>query len=129
MKALDANVVLRLMVGDDARQQAVAQELVRQPTVIQPTVLIEAGWVLGSNYGYDRTEIVAFFETLLDHPVIHVAAGDRIRWALRQYAERGDFADLIHIATCGDVDAFATFDRGVAPAAGANSPVPVEPLA
>ncbi len=51
-----------------------------------------------------------------------------VHWAIGRSAKGADIADMIHIAASRHQAAFATFDRGVARAAGPDSPVPVETL-
>ena len=52
MKALDTNVVVRYLTGDDPAQAARARAAVDAGPVFVPvTVLLESEWVLRSRYG------------------------------------------------------------------------------
>lgn len=52
MVAVDTNVLVRLLVNDDARQARRARALFeREEIFISPTVLLESEWVLRSAYG------------------------------------------------------------------------------
>jgi len=69
--ALDTNILIRLMVRDDPRQTALAERLVEsaaergETCFVTDPVLCEIEWVLGSNYGAARLEIVAAMQELL----------------------------------------------------------------
>jgi predicted nucleic-acid-binding protein len=129
MRAIDTNVVIRLLVGDDRAQQETAQALVQSPVLVTVTVLIESAWVLRSRYGFARGAIVDLFEAFFDYPTLVVQSEAGVRWALSRYRMGGDIADLLHLAAAEPAATFATFDRGVATAAGADSPVAIETLA
>jgi predicted nucleic-acid-binding protein len=66
MTAVDANVVVRLLTADDAKQAGAAKALFRrQPVWIAKTVLLETAWVLRSLYGYQQSVIREAFVKLL----------------------------------------------------------------
>jgi predicted nucleic-acid-binding protein len=129
VKAVDANVVLRLLMADDEHQTALAERVFDEPVLLTATVLLETAWVLRSNYRLSRSEVAQMLAYLIDRPVVTVDAPAALRWALARSAERGDIADLMHLVTARAASAFVTFDAGVARAAGPDSPVPVETLA
>jgi predicted nucleic-acid-binding protein len=60
MLGIDTNVVIRLVVADDAEQTRCARKLVEQalsreePVIISLLVLLESEWVLRSRYGFGR---------------------------------------------------------------------------
>jgi predicted nucleic-acid-binding protein len=72
MLGIDTNVVVRLVVADDAEQtrrarKLVAQALGRDETVlVSLLVLLESEWVLRSRYGFDREALLAIFRALLE---------------------------------------------------------------
>ena len=59
MRAVDTNVLVRLVARDDARQVASAEAFVAQGAWISHLVLVEAVWVLSSVYECDAAGIVA----------------------------------------------------------------------
>ena len=60
MAALDTNVVVRLMVGDDAAQARAAEKLLAsEPCTVAPSVLMECEWVLRGAYALDAPTIDA----------------------------------------------------------------------
>ena len=96
MKAVDTNVLVRLLTGDDPKQSAVARELFTTEQIwIAKTVLLEANWVLHSSYDFEDDVIIASFERLIGLDNIHVedepslADGDDLRCIT-------DHRDLVH---------------------------------
>ena len=128
MRAIDTNVVVRLLERDDAGQLAVARELTFHPFLLLPTVILESIWVLQSRYRLERNEIAARLERLLGHAHARIASIDAVAWAFEAYKQGHDFADALHIALAAEADAesFASFDKNVQRIAGA--PVRLEGL-
>ena len=115
MAALDTNVVIRLIVGDDARQARAAEKLVAaEPCTIAPSVLMECEWVLRGSYGLDAPLIAGSFRDLLALPNIDALDPLLTRQALQGYEAGLDFADALHAAQRHDGARFATFDRALA---------------
>jgi predicted nucleic-acid-binding protein len=118
VKALDTNVLVRLLVADDAGQaDRAAAYIERHCTVQAPCwlnriVLCELVWVLDRAYGYGRSDIATALEKLL-RTAQFMAEDSDIAWAaLRAYREGGDFADTMIALTNqrNGCDATATFD-------------------
>ena len=71
MAALDTNVLVRLLVEDDAAQLAAARKLIRQcvsageALFVPITVALELEWVLRSSFGFDKVAVVATLSKLL----------------------------------------------------------------
>jgi len=69
---IDTNVVVRLVVSDDAAQTRRARKLVDQalsrdePVLVSLLVLLESEWVLRSRYGFDRGALLGIFRSLLE---------------------------------------------------------------
>ena len=62
MEALDANVILRYLVGDNPEQETAARALLDgltpgNPGFICREVVIEVAWVLERSYSFTRTRI------------------------------------------------------------------------
>ena len=72
MLGIDTNVVVRLVVSDDAEQtrrarKLVAQTLARDETVlVSLMVLLESECVLRSRYGFNRQALLGIFRALLE---------------------------------------------------------------
>jgi predicted nucleic-acid-binding protein len=116
--ALDTNVIVRLVVADDPAQLEVARRIFESDSLwLCKTVLLETEWVLRYSYDLDRTAIDGVFRKILGYP--HLQAEDReaALHALTLYERGFDFADALHLASCGEADRFVTFDREFAKAA------------
>jgi predicted nucleic-acid-binding protein len=115
MAALDTNVVLRLIVGDDIKQSRAAEKLVaHEPCSVAPTVLMECEWVLRASYGLDAPTIAASLRGLLALQNVDAAEPALTLKALQGYEAGLDFADALHAAQRGEGEAFATFDKRMA---------------
>lgn len=69
MVAVDTDVVVRLLTGDDPRQATRARSLFERETVLLPTtVLLETEWVLRRLYGLDVVRIVDALAALIALP-------------------------------------------------------------
>jgi predicted nucleic-acid-binding protein len=72
MLGIDTNVVVRLVISDDAEQTRRARKLVDQalsrdePVLVSLLVLLESEWVLRSRYGFDREALLSIFRALLE---------------------------------------------------------------
>ena len=112
MIALDTNVVVRLLVNDDADQAARARQLVQANSVLlATTVLLECEWVLRSAYGFTAGAISDALSKLIRLPQLTLVDATSVDAALAAYAKGIDFADALHVEASRDASAFATFDR------------------
>lgn len=125
MKALDTNILIRLITRDDAKQATVAaREAESGEILLLHTVLIEVEWVLRASYKWPRRQIHDALAALIR--VENVIADDpaMLDWALSRYAAGADFADMIHLSMAHDAKEFVTFDQRLGQAMG-DLPVPV----
>ena len=115
MIAIDTNVLVRLMVGDDPAQARRARALVEKSEVfICTSVLLEAEWVLRAAYGFAPISISAAFRAFLGLPNVALESPGTIARALDDYDSGMDFADALHIACSHAASPFYTFDRRLA---------------
>lgn len=128
MRALDTNVVIRFLRRDDERQSSVADEILASPCFVPITVLLEAAWVLVSSFKVPRKELAQVLGDFLDLSTVHTDDLSLTHWAVRQYRDGADLADMLHLIASRGVTHFATFDRKLAKRAGSNPPVAVETL-
>jgi predicted nucleic acid-binding protein len=117
--AVDTNVVVRLLTGDDPDQAARARALFEAETVWLPkTVMLEAEWVLRRLYSFGRRQVAEALTALAALPNARcedeAAIVDALRWA----AEGLDFADAVHLASARTARRFATFDADLVKRAG-----------
>ncbi|HEY0182380.1 MAG TPA: type II toxin-antitoxin system VapC family toxin [Rhodopila sp.] len=112
MIAVDTNVVIRLLVGDDAGQSEQAVELFRRETIFLATsVLLEAEWVLRRGYREQPANIAHALEGLIGLPNVTSEDEAGVRQALAWHRAGMDFADALHLAAGARATAFITFDR------------------
>ena len=113
MIAVDTNVVVRFLVGDDPVQARLAKTLFAASRVAVPhTVLLETEWVLRRRYRFAREQIATAFGDLLGMGTVSCLDDEAVRIAVDAFAQGCDFADAMHAATAGPAtSAFATFDK------------------
>ena len=80
MRAVDTNVLVRLIVRDDARQVAAAEAFLHQGAWVSTLALVEAVWVLVAVYDRSAAEITGAIEMLLENTSLvlqdeHIVAG------------------------------------------------------
>jgi predicted nucleic acid-binding protein len=118
MAALDTNVVIRLLVGDDVPQARAAERLVRsEPCTVSMAVLMECEWVLRACYSLSAATIEASFRDFLNLENISALETVLAQRVLDAYANGLDFADALHAAQCPDGQRFMTFDKNFAKSA------------
>ena len=114
------------MVADDEEQLGTVRDLLKRRTLYIPmTVLLEAHWVLRSRYGFSAKETAAALQGLARLEGIELQNSPSAEWALTRFAEGADLADMLHLASCENVDGLATFDRKLRRSAGDDLPVQV----
>jgi predicted nucleic-acid-binding protein len=112
MIAVDTNVLVRLLTGDDPRQEAAARSLFASgPIWIAKTVLLETGWVLRSLYGFQESAILDAFAKLLGLKNVQVEDESAVAAALALMADGIEIADAIHLTSRPTGAAFVSFDK------------------
>ena len=124
MHAIDTNVLVRLLVRDDARQLAAAEVFTRTGAWISHLVLMEAVWVLESVYDEPPSRIATAVEMLLDHRELVIQDGDTVRAAVVEYRKRPaiGFSDCLILETARKAGhlPLGTFDRELGKVNGAK---------
>jgi len=127
--AVDTNIIVRLVTGDDPVQLERAMSLAAvEPFYVSLTVVAETEWVLRSRYEYDRATIHAALTSLPDLVPMVFEDEVGVRWALDRYALGGELADYLHIVAARNVGRFATFEKRLAVRAGDDTPTAIETL-
>jgi len=112
MIALDTNVVIRLLVADEAVQAERARKLIAENEIlIATTVLLECEWVLRSAYKFEADAIGRALEKLIGLHQLRLTEPTVVQDALRAYRQGLDFAEALHLSGSREADCFATFDR------------------
>ena len=129
MATLDTNVLVRLLVGDDARQGAQAEALARrsaergEPLFVPLTVTLELEWVLRSRYEFTKEAILATLVKLLETRELEFQDEPSVERALFYYRSmKADFAECLHLGCAisrGRLP-FVTFGRQAAKLEGAE---------
>jgi predicted nucleic-acid-binding protein len=124
MRAVDTNVLVRLVSGDDPGQVAAAEEYVASGAWVSHVVLVECVWVLQSVYSIPHSQLVAAIEILLDHEVLVLQEPDVVAAALALFREhpKVGFSDclVLEIARKAGHVPLGTFDRALAKQPGAE---------
>jgi predicted nucleic-acid-binding protein len=123
--AVDTNVVVRFLVGDNPAEAKRAAALFARNHISVPlTVLLETEWVLRRSYRFASERISSALDDLLGIPTVSCPQREAVRIALDAFARGCDFADALHAAAATRADAFATFDRAFVRRAGPLASLP-----
>ncbi|MBI5329855.1 MAG: type II toxin-antitoxin system VapC family toxin [Betaproteobacteria bacterium] len=124
MIAVDTNVLVRLLTGDDPEQTQRAVALFSEEHILIPkTVLLETEWVLRYSYGQPSVVILAAFHKLIGLPQVTLEDGPSVMEALQRFESGMDFADALHLASGRETEAFVTFDARLKKRAGREARV------
>src|SRR5271169_4051630 len=111
MLAVDTNVIVRYLTGDDAEQFAKASALIRSEDVyVCTTVLLETEWVLRRGYRFSRERIIAALAAFAGLPHVTLEDPAVTARALDWMRSGTDFADALHLAKADGCEAFVSFD-------------------
>jgi predicted nucleic-acid-binding protein len=112
MTAVDTNVVVRLLTGDDRKQAAAARSLFAAgPIWIAKTVLLETSWVLQSVYGFEEGTVRQAFTRLLGLKNVFAEDMPSIAAALALTVHGVELADAIHLSSRPPGATYVSFDR------------------
>src|SRR5918995_5217671 len=124
MRAVDTNVLVRLITRDDQRQTAVAESFVNKGAWVSMLVLVEATWVLTAVYDLTHAEIVTAIDMLLHHHNLTLQDSDIVAAAVDQYRKRPalGFSDCLILETSRKAGhlPLGTFDRNLSKLDGAE---------
>ena len=112
MQAIDTNVLVRYLTGDEPEQAARAKAAIESGNVfVSTTVLLESEWVLRSVYGFASGEVAVALRAFSGLPGVSVENPALLSEAL-DLAEKGmDFADALHLGAAAGCETMLTFDR------------------
>jgi len=124
MRAVDTNVLVRLLAQDDAGQVAAARQWVQEGVWVSTLALAEAVWVLSVVYNRNPGEIASAVQTLLNHRDLTLQDSDVVAGALLKFRERPSvgFSDclLLELARKAGHLPLGTFDRNLSKLPGAQ---------
>jgi predicted nucleic-acid-binding protein len=101
MRAVDTNVLVRLVTRDDRKQVAAAESFVSRGAWVSTLVLAEATGVLTAVYDLSHAEIATAIDMLLHHRDLSVQESDSVAAALELYRKRPawEFSDCLILET------------------------------
>lgn len=118
MRAVDTNLLVRLLVRDDAAQVAAAEDFVAAGAWVSHLVLAETLWVLDAVHERTPAQLAAAVEMLLNHEQLAIQDPDVVTRALAVFRARPalGFSDclVLEIARKAGHVPLGTFDRGLA---------------
>lgn len=124
MRAVDTNLLVRLLVRDDDKQVAVAEAFVQHGAWVSHLVLAETVWVLDAVYDRTPLQLAKAIELLLDHKHLALQDADVVHAALAQFAARPSlgFSDclVLEIARKAGHTPLGTFDKALGKLEGAQ---------
>ena len=115
MRAVDANIVVRLVVRDDPRQTTAAENFVVKGAWVPLLALAEAVWVLGTVYELSAKEQATAIEMLIHHRDLVLQDAETAAAALSVFRAKPalGFSDclMLEIARNAGHTPLGTFDR------------------
>ncbi|HJW95396.1 MAG TPA: type II toxin-antitoxin system VapC family toxin [Thermoanaerobaculia bacterium] len=117
MRAVDTNVLVRILVRDEEKQVASADAFVAKGVWVSPVVLAETAWVLNDWYDLSHDIVAAAIEMLLNHETISVHDAEVVAAALGHYRRRPalGFSDclILEVARKAGHLPLGTFDQSL----------------
>ena len=124
MRAIDTNVLVRIIIRDDARQAEAADRFIKPGAWVSLFALAETSWVLTKVYGRSSAELAASIRMLLDDEHIALQDRDVVEAALDSFLARPSvrFSDclLLEMARKAGHLPLGTFDPGLSGLSGSE---------
>jgi len=124
MRAVDTNLLVRLIVRDDPAQVEAAEAFIAAGAWVSQLVLAETIWVLDAAHERSARQLAAAIEMLLNHQQLSIQDADVVANALEHFRTRPalGFSDclVLEIARKAGHLPLGKFDRGLAKLEGAQ---------
>jgi len=118
MRAVDTNVLVRLMTRDDAKQLNAAEGFVENGAWVSVLALAETTWVLAAVYDRSPVAIATAIEMLLNHRTLTLQDPEVVAAALSTFRKQPalGYSDclLLELARRAGHLPLGTFDRNLA---------------
>ena len=115
MRAVDTNVLVRLLTRDNRRQAAAAELFVASGAWVSHLVLAETTWVLSTVFSRSSSQIAGAIAQLLEHETLVLEDPDTVSLALTHLINKPapGFSDclILEIARRAGHSPLGTFDR------------------
>ncbi len=125
MRAIDTNVLIRLVTLDDPRQAARAEAFIARGAWVSHLVLVEATSVLSSVYAIAPKGIATAVDMLLNHQHLSIQDPDVVAAALAHFVKKPalGFSDclILEVARKAGHVPLGTFDRSLSKVDGAQA--------
>ena len=132
MRAVDTNIVVRLIVRDDARQTTAAEKFVAKGAWVPLLALAEAVGLLGTVYELSAKEQAAAIEMLIQHRDLVLQDSEICAAALRLFRAKPalGFSDclMVEVVRKAGHTPLGTFDRDLGKVEGAVALIPIQPV-
>jgi predicted nucleic-acid-binding protein len=117
MRAIDTNVLVRLIARDDAKQLKAAEQFIEKGGWVSVLALAETTWVLTSVYERTPSDIATAIEMLLNHKTISLQESEVVAAALNVFLKHPSlgYSDclLLELARRTGHLPLGTFDRNL----------------
>jgi predicted nucleic-acid-binding protein len=124
MRAVDTNVLVRLVTRDDSKQLEAAEGFVSKGAWVSLLVLAEMSWVLGAAYDLEHAAIPTAIEMLLSHDRLTLQDAEVVEMALGSYRQKPalGFSDclVLEMARKAGHLPLGTLDKGLSKLPGAE---------
>jgi len=124
MRAVDTNILVRLVVRDDLAQVRAAEEFITGGAWVSHLVLAETAWVLDAVYDRDAEQLGTAVSMLLNHKELTLQDAEVVTSALEIFRDRPTlgFSDclVLEMARKAGHLPLGTFDRDLAKVDGAQ---------
>lgn len=124
MRAVDTNVLVRLVTRDEPKPVAAAEAFVQKGAWVSHLALAEATWVLSAVYDLDAKALATAIEMLLNHKDLTLEQSDVVSGALERFRKRPalGFSDclMLEVARKAGHLPLGTFDRNLGKLEGAE---------
>ena len=127
MRAVDTNILIRALAGDDFEQSPMAEAFIRDhaPVWVSHVVLAETVWVLESVYDCGKPQLVEAMKRIIDNKDLSLEDPAIVRAALVLFQSKGKvtFEDclILEIARKANHLPLATFDKALGKFEGAQT--------
>jgi len=122
MRAVDTNVLVRVIIRDDSRQVAAAESFVAEGAWVSVLALAEAIWVLSTVYQLNASELVSAIEMWSNHRDFVLDEAEAVAAALELFRAKPalGFSDclIVELARKAGHLPLGTFDRNLGRVAG-----------
>jgi predicted nucleic-acid-binding protein len=117
MRAVDTNVLVRLVTRDDPRQAAAAEAFISNGAWVSHLVLVETSWVLSTVYALDANAVAQTIDMLMNHRDLALEDPEVIAAALKRFRQHPKlgFSDCLVLETARKAGhlPLGTFDKGL----------------